>query len=77
MNIFRIPLNAFVVLLLLKIKYLSSQIVFGICTIAHGIAFLCYLYFFLSHQRNYERVNHNDTDVIGSGSNEMSKNADV
>ena len=48
MNIFRIPLNAFVVLLLLKIKYLSSFIVFSICTAAHGVAFLCYLYFYLS-----------------------------
>jgi hypothetical protein len=46
MNIFRIPLNAFVVLLLLKIKYLSSQVVFSICTATHGLAFLCYLYFF-------------------------------
>jgi hypothetical protein len=46
MNIFRIPLNAFVVILLLKIKYLSSPIVFSICTLAHGTAFLCYLYFY-------------------------------
>ena len=46
MNIFRIPLNAFVVLLLLKIKFLSSQIVFLVCTGAHGMAFLCYLYFY-------------------------------
>lgn len=48
MNIFRIPLNAFVVLLLLKIKYLSSQTVFLICSIAHGMAFLCYWYFYSS-----------------------------
>lgn len=46
MNIFRIPLNAFVVLLLLKIKYLSSTVVFSICTCAHACAFLCYLYFY-------------------------------
>jgi len=46
MNIFRIPLNAFVVLLLLKIKYLSSEVVFSICTAAHGLAFLCYFYFY-------------------------------
>ena len=46
MNIFRIPLNAFVVLLLLKIKYLSPQIVFSVCTGAHATAFLCYLYFY-------------------------------
>lgn len=48
MNIFRIPLNAFVVLLLLKIKYFSSETVFAICTIAHGIALLCYLHFYTS-----------------------------
>lgn len=52
MNIFRIPLNAFVVLLLLKIKYLSSFFVFSICTAAHGMAFLCYLYFYLNTQRD-------------------------
>jgi MFS family permease len=46
MNIFRIPLNIFVVVLLLKIKFLSSRIVFCICSIAHGIAFLCYFYFY-------------------------------
>jgi predicted MFS family arabinose efflux permease len=47
MNIFRMPLNAFVVLLLLKIKYLSSFIVFSICTAAHAVAFLCYAYFYM------------------------------
>lgn len=46
MNIFRIPLNAFVVLLLLKIKYLSSGVVFAVCTVAHAMAFVSYLYFF-------------------------------
>eukprot|EP00605_Chrysophyceae_sp_TOSAG23-4_P002777 GSChrysophyteH1.ASY1.ANO1.3061.1 assembled CDS len=46
MNIFRIPLNAFVVLLLLKVKYLDSETVFTICSVAHGIAFLCYWYFY-------------------------------
>ena len=74
MNIFRIPLNAFVVLLLLKIKYLSSQIVFAICTIAHGTAFLCYLYFYSSNQyRNHERLSQTDLDSIG----EISKNSEV
>ena len=48
MNIFRIPLNAFVVLLLLKIKYLSPQIVFSVCTGAHAVAFLCYYYFYIN-----------------------------
>jgi hypothetical protein len=47
MNIFRIPLNAFVVLLLLKIKFLSSKEVFLICTGTHLVALLCYIYFYL------------------------------
>ena len=47
MSIFRIPLNAFVVILLLKIKFLSPQTVFIICSISHAIALLCYLYFYL------------------------------
>lgn len=46
MNIFRIPLNAFVVILLLKIKYLSSVIVFQVCTAAHLVSFCSYLYFY-------------------------------
>jgi predicted MFS family arabinose efflux permease len=49
MNIFRIPLNAFVVLLLLKIEALPSHAVFSICTAAHGMAFLCYAYFYFNH----------------------------
>lgn len=56
MNIFRIPLNAFVVLLLLKIKFLSSQTVFFICTLAHGMAFACYYYFYTSTRTNDKLV---------------------
>ena len=48
MNIFRIPLNAFVVLLLLKIKHLSPRIVFAVCTGAHALAFVSYLFFYSS-----------------------------
>lgn len=55
MNIFRIPLNAFVVLLLLKIKFLSPQVVFMICTGTHALAFLCYLYFY-SFMRQSEKT---------------------
>lgn len=51
MNIFRMPLNAFVVLLLLKIKYLSPHFVFGICTLAHTIALTSYYYFYSSIQK--------------------------
>lgn len=55
MNIFRMPLNAFVVVLLLKIKFLSSQSVFLICTAAHGLAFLSYLYFYTHTRTGGER----------------------
>jgi MFS transporter, MFS domain-containing protein family, molybdate-anion transporter len=48
MNIFRIPLNAFVVILLLKIKFLSSKLVFTVCASSHAVAFLCYLYFYMN-----------------------------
>jgi len=51
MNIFRMPLNAFVVLLLLKIKYLSPQVVFVICTAAHLLSILSYMYFYM-HSRS-------------------------
>ena len=66
MNIFRIPLNAFVVLLLLKIKFLSSFLVFSICSGAHGVAFLCYYYFYSSiginstSDKRYELVSQED-----------------
>lgn len=52
MNIFRMPLNAFVVLLLLKIKFLSPTTVFKICAFAHTISFICYAYFY-SSSRSY------------------------
>ena len=51
MNIFRMPLNAFVVLLLLKVKYLSPHFVFGICTVAHSISLGGYLYFYCAVQK--------------------------
>lgn len=56
MNIFRIPLNAFVVVLLLKIKYLSPQYVFTVCTASHAVAFLCYLYFYSSVRTTTEEL---------------------
>lgn len=61
MNIFRIPLNAFVVILLLKIKFLSPPIVFGVCTITHGISFACYYFFFLNLKKadEYTSQQHN------------------
>lgn len=52
MNIFRIPLNFFVVILLLKIKHLSPQIVFIVCTFSHATGFLCYIYFYTNYKLN-------------------------
>ena len=60
MNIFRMPLNAFVVLLLLKIKFLSPQLVFGVCTVAHAIAFASYYFF-------YSSVSKGDNSMASSG----------
>jgi MFS family permease len=48
MSIFRIPLNAFVVLLLLKIKFMPAYAVFMICAATHFFSFLCYMYFYLN-----------------------------
>lgn len=53
MNIFRMPLNAFVVLLLLKIKNLSPQNVFLACTGAHLLALVSYLYFYFSKSAGF------------------------
>ena len=59
MNIFRIPLNFFVVILLLKIKYLSSEVVFSICTITHALAFFCYFYFYITSKISSTGANDN------------------
>ena len=64
MNIFRIPLNAFVVLLLLKVKYLDSRTVFTICTLAHAVSFACYYYF-------YSTLKNSELDDKNEGSTEM------
>jgi hypothetical protein len=52
MNIFRIPLNIFVVFLLLKIKFLSSQSVFFICAMAHLLSLACYGFFYTSSKES-------------------------
>ena len=66
MNIFRIPLNAFVVLLLLKIKFLSPKIVFAVCTFSHGVSFACYYYFYkeiqLSESVRFEKTDNPDSE---------------
>lgn len=77
MNIFRIPLNAFVVILLLKVKYLDSETVFTICTLAHGVAFLCYLYFYSTLKYSeLEGGSTNDRNNNG-GDTEMDKISDL
>lgn len=48
MNLFRIPLNAFVVLLLLKIKFFTPSTVFSICTLTHFVSLCSYGYFYSS-----------------------------
>ena len=56
MNIFRVPLNFFVVILLLKVKFLSPTTVFTICTFAQGVSFTCY-YFFYSTLKQVNAAN--------------------
>ena len=53
---YRIPLNMFVVLLLLKIKLLSSQYVFLICATAHLISFVCYAYFYMTSKEGMQVI---------------------
>jgi MFS family permease len=47
MNIFRIPLNLFVVVLLLNIEQLEPTTVFFVCFLAHSLGFCCYLYVYI------------------------------
>lgn len=73
MNIFRIPLNAFVVLLLLKIKFLSPKIVFGVCTVTHAISFACYAFFYAKIQKVNEDLsdpNEGDMEMLVSPTTE-------
>ena len=61
MNIFRIPLNLFVVGLLINIKHLSTADVFIICAGAHATSLCCYSYFYFLSKESFgggaERVN--------------------
>jgi predicted MFS family arabinose efflux permease len=62
MNIFRIPLNAFVVFLLLKIKNLSPQVVFSICACTHFVSLLSYLYFFFTSKSDKSASNREEDE---------------
>ena len=71
MNIFRIPLNFFVVLLLLKVKFLSPTTVFSICTVAQGISLACYYYFYSTLKRDAGPPGKDsDLDALLSGKDE-------
>jgi MFS family permease len=63
MNIFRMPLNLFVVVLLLKIKFLSPERVFQVCTGAHFISFVCYYYFYSTMSKGEGAVKDRDANV--------------
>lgn len=45
MNLYRIPLNAFVILVLIKVKNLPVETVFTICACAHAFSFVAYTLF--------------------------------
>ena len=45
MNFFRVPLNAFVILVLLKVKFMPVETVFTICSAAHAVGLLCFMAF--------------------------------
>lgn len=75
MNIFRVPLNALVVLLLLKVKYFSSATVFKICAVTHAMAFFAYGYFYLSTigKINYKTVYQSELELYRRGAEEEDK----
>lgn len=77
MNIFRIPLNAFVVILLLKVKYLDSRTVFTICTLAHGVSFICYLYFYSTLKSNEIDGGNGKQEDTGNGLEMLDKISDL
>ena len=56
MCVYRIPLNIFVVFLLLKIKLLSSQNVFLICALAHFVSLVCYAYFYVTSKEGMQSI---------------------
>jgi MFS family permease len=62
MSIFRIPLNAFVVLLLLKIKFMPAYVVFMICAATHFFSFLAYMYFYLNTRTSDKSESRNNLE---------------
>lgn len=60
MNIFRIPLNLFVVLLLLKIKFLAPTTVFSVCAATHAIGLFSYMFFLANDKKKSDSPLHDD-----------------
>lgn len=56
MNIFRIPLNAFVIVLLCKIESLSFETIFLVCAAAHFVGLVCYLYFYFYQSQSFDHA---------------------
>lgn len=74
MSIFRIPLNAFVVLLLLKIKFMPAYVVFMICAATHFVSFLAYMYFYLNTRTEKVESRNNleeGMELLGSSKDNM------
>jgi len=61
MNIFRIPLNIYVIIVLLTLRYMNSFTVALIagtmCFLAFGIGFYLVIYLFFNHPKNEENTN--------------------
>ncbi len=71
MNIFRIPLNLFVVLLLLKIKFFAETTVFSICAVTHTLAFFSYVYFLNAGKKKMDYLPHDDEELYGHSSRDQ------
>ena len=66
MNIFRIPVNLVVVLVLMQ-KDLEPKKVFGFCTFAHFLGLVCYFYYFNSSgsgMKEYKILDTADPDNV-------------
>lgn len=82
MNIFRIPLNVFVILLLINKKFMSLQVVFGVCCVLHVIAGGVW-YFFnpdvkVMDGKEYEMAtSHDSEEEFGDIEEDLESNSDV
>jgi len=81
MNIFRIPLNVFVILLLVNKRFMSLQVMFGVCCLLHVIA--CGMWYFFKHRvkvldgKEYEMAQRHDSEEdFGDIEEELESNSD-